>query len=100
MFLGFGLGGEESEWIPSKAQANLPSPFLPGLALAWATEVVTDSSYSLPSHPGTKVELKEGPPSFTRTCTRKGPQNLGCETWERFREWGPVSACSDVAALT
>lgn len=62
MFLGFGLGGVESEWTPSKAQANLPSPFLPGLALAWATELVTDSSYSLPSHPGTKVELKEGAP--------------------------------------
>lgn len=62
LFLGFGLGGGESEWTPSKAQANLPSPLLPGLALAWATEVVTDSSHSLPSLPGTKVELKEGAP--------------------------------------
>ena len=100
MFLGFGLGGVESEWTPSKAQANLPSPFLPGLALAWATELVTDSSYSLPSHPGTKGAEGGGP---LRPCTRKGPQNLGCERWERFREREteiPVSACLDVAALT
>ena len=62
MFLGFGLGGGESEWTPGKAQANLTSPFLPGLAPAWATEVVMDSRHSLPSLPGTKVELKEGAP--------------------------------------
>lgn len=34
------------------------------------------------------------------TLHKEGPQSLGCERWERIRERGPVSVCSDVAALT
>lgn len=87
MFLGSGLGGRENEWTLNKAKANQPSPFLPGRALAWATEAVTDSSHSRQRLLGAKVELKDGPhttPDKER-ASESAPGNVGNNPGSRAR---------------